>query len=172
MLAIVLSKAAFLKLGAIDPFQCSHKEIQEEMEGEGQQRLYIHTYTHAYIYIIFPPSLLLTPPPAKLAIVCASTWDTSGHIRKMAWCYILSKNWFLTVVFPSPLAESCSVSVQALSKRKAVAHGTHGIASLAVQKTLSLLAQVMRQSTKMANDEVQLLWQEERMLHFPASWTQ
>lgn len=61
MLVIVLSKAAFLKLGAIDPFQCSHKEIQEEMEGEGQQGIYIYNF--------FPPSRLLTPPPARLAIV-------------------------------------------------------------------------------------------------------
>lgn len=41
MLVIVLSKAAFLKVGAIDPFQCSHKEIQEEMEGKGQQGIYL-----------------------------------------------------------------------------------------------------------------------------------
>lgn len=61
MLVIVLSKAAFLKLGAIDPFQCSHKEIQEEMEGEGQQGIYIYNF--------FPPSCLLTLPPARLAIV-------------------------------------------------------------------------------------------------------
>lgn len=52
MLVIVLSKTAFLKLGAIDLFQCSHKEIQEEMEGEDQQGIYI------YIYMIFPPQVV------------------------------------------------------------------------------------------------------------------
>lgn len=57
MLVIVLSKAAFLKLGAIDPFQCSHKEIQEEMEGEGQQGI--------YIYIIFPPKLSSYSTPCQ-----------------------------------------------------------------------------------------------------------
>lgn len=67
--------------------------------------------------------------------------------------------------------------MQALGKRKVhmVAHGTHGIASWALQKTYFVSVasvQVMRQSSKMANDEVQLLWQEERMLHFPAFLTQ
>lgn len=62
MLVIVLSKAAFLKLGAIDPFQCSHKELQEEMEGEGQQGIYIYNFFP-------PPSHPLTPRPVRLAIV-------------------------------------------------------------------------------------------------------
>ena len=56
-------------------------------------------YIYIYIYNFFPPSHLRTPPPARLAIVWGSTWDTSCHIRKMASCYILSKNWFFTVAF-------------------------------------------------------------------------
>lgn len=64
MLVIVLSKAAFLKLGAIDPFQCSHKELQEEMEGEGQQGIYIYNFRPPP-----PPSHPLTPRPVRLAIV-------------------------------------------------------------------------------------------------------
>lgn len=52
MLVIVLLKAAFLKLGAIDPFQCSHKELQEEMEGEGQQGIYIYNFFSPQVILL------------------------------------------------------------------------------------------------------------------------
>lgn len=69
MLVIVLSKAAFLKLGAIDPFQCSHKEIQEEMEGEGQQGIYIYNFSPQVVFLLYPlPDWLLCETPHGIPV--------------------------------------------------------------------------------------------------------
>lgn len=70
MLVIAFSKAAFLKLEAIDPFQCSHKEIQEEMEGEGQLWIYIYKIFFLQVFFLLHPlpSWLLFVPPHGMPV--------------------------------------------------------------------------------------------------------
>lgn len=117
-----------------------------------------------YIYNFFPPSCLLTLPPARLAIVWDSAWDTSCRIRRIASCYILSKNWFFTVAFFFFPCWKCFCFCGRSGQKDSSRLQNTCIQSQTVQKILLWLLSQLRWLGKAATaNEVQLLW-EQRML--------